>query len=104
MKQRNTERVAQGMFDETRNLLTAGVSSDFLYKLGLEYRLNVRYLNGEIDLDTYYDELYHQTMQFIKRQRTWYRKENPAYTHYLTNPATYLAEAEKLIKNFWQSN
>ena len=104
VKQRNAERVAQGMFDETRNLLNAGVPSDFLYKLGLEYRLNVRYLQNEINLDTYYDELYHQTMQFIKRQRTWYRKENPAYTHYLTDPTTYLADAEKLIKNFLQTH
>ena len=100
VKQRNTERVAQGMFDETRNLLARGVPADFLYKLGLEYRLNVRYLQGEIDLDTYYNELYHQTMQFIKRQRTWYRKENPAYTHYLTDPKTYLATATALIKDF----
>jgi len=102
VKQRNTERVAQGMFDETRNLLAKGVPADFLYKLGLEYRLNVRYLQGEIDLDTYYNELYHQTMQFIKRQRTWYRKENPAYTHYLTDPNTYLAEATTLIEQFLQ--
>lgn len=88
------------MFDETRNLLPKGVPSDFLYKLCLEYRLNVRYLQGEIDLQTYYDELYHQTMQFIKRQRTWYHKENPNYTHYLTNPSTYLKHATELIRAF----
>ncbi len=104
VQQRNTERVAQGMFDETRTLLQAGVPSDFLYKLGLEYRLNVRYLQGEIDLPTYYDELYHQTMQFIKRQRTWYRKENPAYTHYLTDPANYLSTATQLIQQFLTTN
>ena len=100
VKQRNVERVNNGMFDETRTLLSAGVPSDFLYKLGLEYRLNVRYLQGEIDLDTYYDELYHQTMQFIKRQRTWYRKENSTYTHYLTDPKTYLTDAIALINQF----
>ncbi len=102
VKQRNLERVTQGMFDETSRLLTAGVPSEFLYKLGLEYRLNVRYLQGEIDLDTYYNELYHQTMQFIKRQRTWYRKENPTYTHYLTDPTQYLPTATTLIKKFLQ--
>lgn len=100
VQQRNTERVEHGMFAETQRLLAHGVPADFLYKLGLEYRLNVRYLQNEIDLDTYYDELYHQTMQFIKRQRTWYRKENPAVTHYLTDPATYLQDATALIENF----
>ena len=100
VQQRNVERVQQGMFDETRNLLAQGVSTDFLYKLGLEYRLNVRYLQGEIDLPTYYDELYHQTMQFIKRQRTWYRKEDPSCTHYLTDPQDYYTTASQLIKDF----
>lgn len=100
VKQRNLDRIENGMFEETRTLLAAGVPSDFLYKLGLEYRLNIRYLQGEIDLATYYEELYHQTMQFIKRQRTWYRKENPNYTHYLTDPTSYLHEAIVLIKQF----
>lgn len=100
VKQRNITRVENGMFEETRQLLANGVPSEFLYKLGLEYRLNVRYLQGEIDLNTYYTELYHQTMQFIKRQRTWYRKESPAVTHYLTDPATYLADATALIEKF----
>ena len=103
VEQRNRERVAQGMFAETERLLAAGVSREFLYSLGLEYRLNVRYLSGEIDLDEYYRALTTQTMQFIKRQRTWYRKENPATTHYLTNPATYEAEAIALIRDFLQT-
>jgi tRNA A37 N6-isopentenylltransferase MiaA len=39
-------------------------------------------------------------MQFIKRQRTWYRKENPRYTHYLDNPAEYAARANSIIQKF----
>lgn len=102
VRARNTERLAQGMFDETRALLAKGVSQQFLYNLGLEYRLNVRYLGGEISLDEYQDQLYTQTMQFIKRQRTWYRKEDPTVTHYLTQPASYLADACALIDQFLQ--
>ncbi len=100
IKQRNTQRVAAGMFAETQSLLERGVTREFLYNLGLEYRLNVQYLAGEIDLATYYDQLFYQTKQFIKRQRTWYRRENPAVTHYLTDPATYYATAVKLINEF----
>ena len=48
----------------------------------------------------YYEELYHQTMQFIKRQRTWYRKEDPTLTHYLTDPGSYLSQASQLITDF----
>lgn len=97
---RNLERINHGMFAETKKLLQMGVSKQFLYNLGLEYRLNVRYLDGELTLAEYQDQLYTQTMQFIKRQRTWYRKEDPTITHYLTDPATYLADAVKLIDAF----
>ena len=100
VRERNQERIAHGMFAETKALLQKGVSQQFLYNLGLEYRLNVRYLSGEINLDEYQAQLYTQTMQFIKRQRTWYRKEDPAYTHYLTQPSTYLADACALIDQF----
>lgn len=97
---RNDARIQNGMFAETERLLKMGVHREFLYNLGLEYRLNLRYLDGEITLDEYKTLLFQQTMQFIKRQRTWYRKEDPTLTHYLTDPATYLADTIKLINLF----
>ncbi|MDR1917650.1 MAG: hypothetical protein LBQ05_01555, partial [Christensenellaceae bacterium] len=86
---RNETRIANGMFDETKKLLEMGVTPEFLLNLGLEYRLNVKYLNNEITLDEYKKLLHTQTMQFIKRQRTWYRRENPETTHYLCEPDKY---------------
>jgi tRNA dimethylallyltransferase len=91
-------RIADGMTAETKRLLSAGVSREFLFNLGLEYRLNVLFLENKIDSDQYRKLLFNQSMQFIKRQRTWYRKENPAITHYLTDPKQYLSRTYDLIK------
>jgi tRNA dimethylallyltransferase len=100
IKQRNEERIADGMFDETKILLSMGVTREFLWNLGLEYRLNIQYLDKEIDLEKYKELLFNQSMQFIKRQRTWYRKENQDITHYLTEPKEYYTETVKLINRF----
>jgi tRNA dimethylallyltransferase len=100
VRRRNETRLADGMIAETEKLLTMGVKPEFLLNLGLEYKLNVQYLNGEFTLDEYKKRLYTQTMQFIKRQRTWYRKEDPKVTYYLTEPDKYFDAAADLIKNF----
>jgi tRNA A37 N6-isopentenylltransferase MiaA len=97
---RNEERIANGMFDETKKLLEIGVAKKFLLNLGLEYKLNVMYLDGKLSLDEYKKQLYIKTMQFIKRQRTWYRKENPAITHYSDNPEEYEEYANIIIQKF----
>jgi tRNA dimethylallyltransferase len=100
VRERNETRIKNGMFAETTALLKMGVKPEFLLNLGLEYTLNVRYLNNEISLTEYKDLLFNQTMQFIKRQRTWYRRENSAITHYLSAPEQYLPETERLIAEF----
>jgi tRNA dimethylallyltransferase len=100
IKERNEMRIENGMFEETKALLSMGVTPEFLLNLGLEYKLNVRYLNNEISLDEYRKLLFNQSMQFIKRQRTWYRKENPRTTRYLTDPKEYLEKSTALIAKF----
>jgi tRNA dimethylallyltransferase len=100
VRERNETRIKNGMFTETEALLKMGVKPEFLLNLGLEYALNVRYLNHEISQDEYKTLLFNQTMQFIKRQRTWYRRENPAITHYLTDPKEYIEKTTALITEF----
>ncbi len=100
VRKRNEARIDNGMIEETKKLLEMGVDKEFLYLLGLEYRLNIRYIDGEITLPEYKELLFNQTMQFIKRQKTWYRKENPEITHYLTEPENYKNQTIKLINLF----
>ena len=75
--ERLARRVQQGMLEEVDGLLQAGVSPDFLYRLGLEYRFITQYLIGEIpDRDDMLAQLAHAIKKFAKRQMTWFRR-NP---------------------------
>jgi len=66
-------RLAEGMVEEVKGLLTAGVPRAKLEMLGLEYREIAAHLAGEKDLTTMRHDLGAAIRRFAKRQMTWFR-------------------------------
>ncbi len=102
LKQRIDERLERrlrdGMVQEVQRLLDAGVSREFLMKLGLEYRYLTRYLDGELTYEQMVLELGNAIKKFAKRQVTWFKKD-PAI-HWLDMRADPAAQAAALIDRF----
>ncbi len=102
LKQRIDERLErrlrQGMIDEVKGLMDAGVSTEFLTKLGLEYRYITEYLLGKLTYDQMLDELARAIKRFAKRQMTWFRKEENL--HWLDMSADPVKQAVELIDAF----
>ena len=74
--ERLQRRLDAGMIDEVRGLMDRGVSTEFLMKLGLEYRFITRYLTGDIaSLEEMVELLSTAIKQFAKRQMTWFRRD-----------------------------
>ena len=74
--ERLQRRLDAGMIEEVRGLIDAGVSTEFLKKLGLEYRFITQYLIGEISSRPEMVELLSTAIkQFAKRQMTWFRRD-----------------------------
>ena len=74
--ERLQRRLDQGMIEEVRGLIDRGVSTEFLNKLGLEYRFITQYLTGEIaSREEMVDLLSTAIKQFAKRQMTWFRRD-----------------------------
>ena len=74
--ERLERRLRAGMIEEVQGLIDDGVSLEFLYKLGLEYRFIARYLTGEIpDRDDMLEQLGNAIKKFAKRQMTWFRRD-----------------------------
>jgi len=98
IERRIAERLAHGMIEETEKLLKEGVSKAWLRSLGLDYMLNVDYLDGVYNMKEY--KYWHLTksMQFAKRQRTWFKREKN--THFLEDPKVFLSESIRLVKEF----
>ena len=99
--ERLERRLAQGMVPEVKGLMDAGVSTEFLMKLGLEYRYLTRYLLGEIPYDQMVTELGNAIKKFAKRQMTWFRREENL--HWLDMTGDPAAQASALIEQFLQS-
>ena len=70
--------VEQGMIEETRALLDKGYAADCPALTGLGYPRVIAYLNGEIDREELLRALIQDTLQYIKRQRTWFRNQIPS--------------------------
>lgn len=98
IERRIATRLDNGMFQETQGLLKKSVEKQWLQNLGLEYHLNIEFLDGRISLDEYKRQLSVKTMQFAKRQRTWFKREKN--THFLTDPEKFYDDCENLVAEF----
>jgi tRNA dimethylallyltransferase len=67
------QRLEQGLIDEVRDILRAGIPAKRFGYFGMEYRHIPRYLCGEIDYQEMVGALTHDIGQFAKRQMTWFR-------------------------------
>lgn len=66
-------RLQEGMVDEIRGLLDAGVPAETLISYGLEYKFVTLYIKGELSHEQMRGQLATAIHQFAKRQMTWFR-------------------------------
>ena len=66
-------RLKEGMVEEIKGLLDAGVPSQTLISYGLEYKFVTLYLLGQLSYEQMQEQLAIAIHQFAKRQMTWFR-------------------------------
>lgn len=66
-------RIAEGMADEVKGLLTRGIPVENLTYYGLEYKFVTQYVLGVLSLEEMKTLLGNAIHQFAKRQMTWFR-------------------------------
>jgi len=83
---RDIQRLSNGLIDEVKDLHEKGVSLQWLYDCGLEYRYVTLFLYPDADINIKPNEripqtkeelitiLDEKTWQFVTRQRTWFKK------------------------------
>ena len=67
------QRLDEGMVDEVRALLDAGIPAEDLIYYGLEYKYLTLYAVGQLTYDEMFHPLEIAIHQFAKRQMTWFR-------------------------------
>ena len=97
--ERLDRRFDEGMLQEVQSLIDAGVTEDFLYRLGLEYRYISQYLLGKGgSFEEMKEELAKAIKRFAKRQVIWFRKNKQI--HWLDMRREPLREALELAEAF----
>lgn len=97
--ERLERRMRAGMVDEVRNLMENGASTEFLLKLGLEYRFLTQYIEGEFaDEEEMTQALSRAIKKFAKRQMTWFRRD--PQIQWLDMKADPFAQACAMIRQF----
>lgn len=100
IRERLDRRLEQGMIEEVENLRKNGVTDDFLYRLGLEYRYILMYLRGDFkDFDAFYNKLFMEIRHLAKEQMTWFRKRTDINWIDMTKDP--YEEASALIDKFY---
>ncbi len=75
IKKRLHQRLENGMLEEAVKLNKEGLSFERMEELGLEYRFMARYLKGYISKDEMIRSLENSIWHYVKRQRTWFKKD-----------------------------
>ena len=95
------ERMQQGMVQEVQGLLDAGISSERLDALGLEYRFVTRWLRGEFPSEEQMVErLKYAIHDFTRRQLTWFRRDKRIVWINGDDIHIMMQEAERIVEKF----
>lgn len=73
---RLAKRIKIGMVSEVRKLHEKGLSWKRLESLGLEYRHIALFLQKKILRDEMLSAIERESWQYVKRQRTWFKRDN----------------------------
>lgn len=93
------KRIDAGMIEEAENLHKEGLSFERMEELGLEYRFLARYLKGDISKKEMDEEIIKASMQYVKRQRTWFKKDDRINWFHPNDLESILEKVNDFIKN-----
>ena len=90
------------MIEEIKNLISCGVSKEFLRSLGLEAKFVTDYLDNKFSsFNEFFEELFKEERHFAKRQDTWLKKEKNVV--WIDGNGNLLEQAESVVQKFLNS-
>jgi tRNA dimethylallyltransferase len=86
----------QGLEDEVRRLLAAGVSADATAMQAIGYKEVVRALEGQCTMAEALADVQRESRRYAKRQLTWFRRNKAI--HWIVQPTDVVAEAMRILE------
>ncbi len=95
IRERTRKMFAEGLVEEVKGLMDAGVPEDSQAMTGIGYAQAIRFLKGEISAQEAEEQVVIATRQLAKRQATWNKHQFPDFQKL---PYSTLAEQERAFK------
>jgi tRNA dimethylallyltransferase len=86
----------QGLEDEVRRLLDAGVSADATAMQAIGYKEVVRALEGQCTMAEALADVQRESRRYAKRQLTWFRRNKAI--HWIVQPTDVVGEAMRILE------
>ncbi|MCF8226057.1 MAG: tRNA (adenosine(37)-N6)-dimethylallyltransferase MiaA [Bacteroidales bacterium] len=106
--ERLKQRFAEGMIEETEDLLKRGVGHAQLEYYGLEYKYLSRYLSGLVGYDEMFQQLNTAIHRFAKRQMTYFRgmERRGVHINWIRGELSFDEKIETIRKKYnrWKEN
>ena len=99
IEKRVDKMVENGLVDEVRGLMEAGMNSSMQSMQGIGYKETIAYLEGGLDYDEYVDLLKRNTRRYAKRQYTWMNRYRDAMRIPVRENTDIAEIVEKIHKN-----
>ena len=96
---RLTKRIKLGMIKEIKRLHDEGTSWKRLESFGLEYRNTALFLQGKITREQLVTNLNQEIWSFVKRQRTWFRRNKKIKWYNVGQEKQILKDINKKLKH-----
>lgn len=97
IEERLLKRIKIGMIKEVSNLHKNGVSWKRLESFGLEYRETAKFLQNKISKAEMIENLKNEIWHFVKRQRTWFKRDKNIKWYNINSSSKILKDIKKLI-------
>lgn len=89
--------VREGLFEETKGLLTMGIPGEAQSLKSIGYRQAIQYIEGQLTREECIDKIKQATRNFAKRQVTWYKKMPYIHWFQLGEPPEYEACVQEML-------
>lgn len=76
IRNRAQQALTRGLIEETKELLNNGLTRERLSEIGLEYRIIMEYIDGDLNDEQLIQKLEEKNWQYAKRQLAWLKRDS----------------------------
>ena len=97
IRARAEQALTRGLIEETKQLLADGITRERLSEIGLEYRIIMEYIDGDLTDEQLIQKLEEKNWQYAKKQLSWLQRYQDIHWHPLDDYKDFVGDVRKWL-------